>query len=102
MERYYFQPPGIAWALLIPQKTALPTSPMPRDNKIYFPVLSWKIIRAVYGPAVFNKGQIWAATDSGTNIINPANGTIRYIMDGKEISKDNGGSLLTDDQGRIW
>jgi signal transduction histidine kinase/ligand-binding sensor domain-containing protein len=56
----------------------------------------------VWGMMQDNKGQIWAITDSGINIINPVDKTIRYLMQDDKVSKENGGAILTDDNGRIW
>ncbi len=49
-----------------------------------------------------NKGRVWAGTDSGLNIINLKDRTIRYLKDGKNISKENVSSFITDDEGKIW
>ncbi len=49
-----------------------------------------------------NNGEVWVGTDSGINIINLQEKTIRYLIAGGKVSDDNGGAMLTDDQGRIW
>jgi len=47
-------------------------------------------------------GEVWAATDSGINIINPYEKTIRHLIGSGKQSDDNGGAILKDDDGRIW
>jgi signal transduction histidine kinase/ligand-binding sensor domain-containing protein len=48
------------------------------------------------------KGYVWAGTDSGINIINLKDRTIRYLKDGGNISKENTSSFVTDDEGKLW
>jgi len=47
-------------------------------------------------------GMIWASTDKGTNIINPVDHTISYLMEEGKISERNGGAFLNDEEGRVW
>jgi ligand-binding sensor domain-containing protein len=49
-----------------------------------------------------SNGEMWVSTDSGINIINVQEKTIRYLVSGGKVSDDNGGTMLTDDQGRVW
>ncbi|MBS1607469.1 MAG: hypothetical protein JSS70_01535, partial [Bacteroidetes bacterium] len=58
--------------------------------------------RIVWALMQDNKGRMWAGTDSGVNIINLKDRTIRHLEDEGNISKENTSSFVEDNKGAIW